>query len=501
MSGKYRERFTRNKLTDERQQILSQEKKRKQFLLRQKSLRQDRLNKARELITLERNLPQEEDQCDVEDIEEVIPFHEQQEDEVYGREQQSELRSKKGKHKRSQRKKDKTVRGNLYREYIQEPEWMVEIPNDLRCSAPTGEDDSKWIVVPRPEGQRCLVIARGGRTVSRVESGHILHTFTSALPGGSAHRRGTASSSAILDCVYCTESDAYYVVDVIFWNEVNCCDCDVSFRFYWLQSQLEELGDALTQRCRWNERVFNLVPRFPCTAVGLECAYLLDTLDQFGYRKNGLLFFHIEGHYELGGLTPLVLLWKDANTCRYVSEADSHHLTRQTVVLKVETEGCGLGNIADTLHYGRQFDINEVEMEDEACDVDLGDESTHQICNRTIRLCTREGICLLEVDPTTFDCGPFCSENGRSELNNGDLVRGTIDGAGFRYSSLSPTTTGDTVVPSVDAFRANKIWSGASAKGARYADSWSKVLFKHMLKSDNCELQPITYYDLMDLTS
>jgi snurportin-1 len=55
------------------------------------------------------------------------------------------------------------------------PEWMVDVPPDL---------GSSWYVTPRPSGQRCLVIASRGATVSRLKTGRVLHRFPSALPGG-----------------------------------------------------------------------------------------------------------------------------------------------------------------------------------------------------------------------------------------------------------------------------------------------------------------------------
>lgn len=42
-------------------------------------------------------------------------------------------------------------------------------------------------VMPRPEGQRCLLVASGGQTVARMRSGVQMARFPSALPGGSRH--------------------------------------------------------------------------------------------------------------------------------------------------------------------------------------------------------------------------------------------------------------------------------------------------------------------------
>lgn len=42
-------------------------------------------------------------------------------------------------------------------------------------------------VMPRPEGQRCLLISSGGQTVARMRNGVQMARFPSALPGGSRH--------------------------------------------------------------------------------------------------------------------------------------------------------------------------------------------------------------------------------------------------------------------------------------------------------------------------
>jgi hypothetical protein len=56
----------------------------------------------------------------------------------------------------------------------------------------------------RPAGQRCLVIAANGSTISRQRNGRILHCFPSALPNGARTRDVAAASHVycILDCIF-----------------------------------------------------------------------------------------------------------------------------------------------------------------------------------------------------------------------------------------------------------------------------------------------------------
>ena len=49
---------------------------------------------------------------------------------------------------------------------------------------------SNWLVMARPEGRRCLVIASRGRTVAKDITGRTFLQFASALPGGSPQDSG-----------------------------------------------------------------------------------------------------------------------------------------------------------------------------------------------------------------------------------------------------------------------------------------------------------------------
>lgn len=66
---------------------------------------------------------------------------------------------------------------------IQLPEWLTAVPSDL-CSGGSDSSDDGWLVLPRPEGRHCLVIASNGVTVARDSNGVLLTRFQSDLPGG-----------------------------------------------------------------------------------------------------------------------------------------------------------------------------------------------------------------------------------------------------------------------------------------------------------------------------
>jgi snurportin-1 len=81
------------------------------------------------------------------------------------------------------------------------PEWLVEAPADLAAA---------WYVLPRPEGQRCLVVAARGQTVARLPGGAELERFASALPAGAPG--GGGGEGCVLDCVRHEGDGTYYVL-------------------------------------------------------------------------------------------------------------------------------------------------------------------------------------------------------------------------------------------------------------------------------------------------
>lgn len=66
--------------------------------------------------------------------------------------------------------------------------------------------------MPRPEGQRCLVIAARGVTAACMRSGGLLERFASLLPAGGPGQRGPQDNFCILDCVYHAPDQTYYVL-------------------------------------------------------------------------------------------------------------------------------------------------------------------------------------------------------------------------------------------------------------------------------------------------
>ena len=214
---------------------------------------------------------------------------------------------------------------------IMMPDWMLEAPDALR---------EKWLVAPRPQGKRCLVLASGGRTMSRLRTGKLLQVFQSPLPNGSAGRgagRTGGQDSSVLDCIFVEELQCYFICDVMCWKGHALYDCTAEFRFFWLQQKLAEEAAQISQHHpTLNPHPFHVLPWYSCDPPGLEAAYRSLAVP---FTRDGLQFIHRDSHYE-NGLTPLMLVWKDSACSTYLSEVYKDlDPSIQVVCLKVTEHG------------------------------------------------------------------------------------------------------------------------------------------------------------------
>ncbi len=146
----------------------------------------------------------------------------------------------------------------------------------------------------------------------------VLHRFDSALPNGGPHSPGPQNGWTLLDCIYHEADRTYYILDLLCWRNMELYDCTAEFRLFFLRSKFEEelepRGAALCADAGapdpWPHRMRPLL-YYDCDPAGLRQAYAGFT----PFLRDGLLFAHKQGYYGLG-LTPLVLLWKDAVTSR-----------------------------------------------------------------------------------------------------------------------------------------------------------------------------------------
>lgn len=177
------------------------------------------------------------------------------------------------------------------------PEHMFSIPSDLRP-----ED---WLIIPRPDGIKCLIVSRKGTTYLIDKNGCIVKAFECEFPGGNPkNKKGTAIVEGIFD----KTSKICYLLDILFWNGQNFMECSSEMRFFWLESHVQSLKQEENSYLK-----FKNLPKFPCNSQGFNSAYQMN----FGFVKNGLLFVAKKGPY-ISGINPYVLLWKDAGCCLYL---------------------------------------------------------------------------------------------------------------------------------------------------------------------------------------
>ncbi|XP_062859734.1 snurportin-1 [Trichomycterus rosablanca] len=247
---------------------LDQDERRRRFLQQQKKKRLNYVNHARRLADGDWTGPDSD-----EEVEEKLN-QQQNEEEDEGME--IEQRKKLPRH---------------YANQLMLSEWLVDVPANL---------SSDWLLVVCPVGKRSLVVASKGCTSSYTKSGYCVNRFPSLLPGGNRHNSAMGKDYTILDCIYSEVDRTYYILDVMCWRGHPVYDCSTEFRFYWLQSKVEE-AEGLAEIAKRNPFRFVSLNSIICTTELIQKALAHD----YSFNVDGLLFYHGETHYTPGS-TPLV---------------------------------------------------------------------------------------------------------------------------------------------------------------------------------------------------
>ncbi|XP_069758911.1 snurportin-1 isoform X3 [Narcine bancroftii] len=143
--------------------------------------------------------------------------------------------------------------------------------------------------------------ANQGSTAAYTRSGFCVNRFPSLLPGGNRHNSALGKDYTILDCIYSDVNRTFFVLDVMCWRGHPVYDCQTEFRFFWLQSKLQEEGEELSEIATRNPFKFVGLPNALCTAEAVCQALAVD----YPFEVDGLLFYHNQTHYTPGS-TPLV---------------------------------------------------------------------------------------------------------------------------------------------------------------------------------------------------
>ncbi|KAF6255865.1 hypothetical protein COO60DRAFT_168485 [Scenedesmus sp. NREL 46B-D3] len=321
-----------------------QQKRRSQALDRQKHAREDKVQQLRSLAL-----------AAMQDDPEAMHESAQQQATNSQQQQQHHMRRRQQQQQQQQLPQDTQLYGmdgidpsqlcgsmlkTYFARQLMQPEWISDIPHDLASS---------WLVMPRPEGKRCLVISTGNYTYARSRTGALLLRFPSRLPGGSPSSGVGPSCYCVLDCILQEpEQDSqqqqqqrgsggctFFIQDVLAWRGYSLVDCGAEFRLFWLTSKLQEEaagGSSWTldggEPGPGHPHRFKLLPHWRGTSDGLAAAAAAaaaavgaDPAVGAGapYVQDGVYLRHVEGHYSQGGgCTPLALLWKDESCSRYL---------------------------------------------------------------------------------------------------------------------------------------------------------------------------------------
>lgn len=181
---------------------------------------------------------------------------------------------------------------NQFRNVLQMSEWMHEMPDDLE----------NWYLVPCPKGIRCLLVADNGRTEAIDKTGRLILSFSSTLPGGFPGQR---KDTTIIDAFFDKESGRFYALDLLAYNSQDYMNCDCEFRFFWLNSKIDDDDLSVDSKRRY--------PIIPIPFAKFTDPLAIDKLlgkhpmwPNENPKLDGLLFYHKESNY-ISGRTPLVL--------------------------------------------------------------------------------------------------------------------------------------------------------------------------------------------------
>ncbi|XP_012225656.2 snurportin-1 [Linepithema humile] len=257
----YKNRITKDNIKLELDENESQDKRRKLLLEYQKKHREEALNAARGIL---------------QDI-----YFSELEDEEYMDTEEHSSSSK------------LQYRSKINRMMMSE--WMLDVPQDF---------SENWIMVPCPVGKRVRLVSGRGKTRAYSRTGVFVAVFSSALPGGNYN--ANMRHSAIIDAIWIKERKVYYVLDVLYWNNLPFTYCEAEFRLYWINSKLSETKEFEIHDSDINKYPMLSLPKISCD---LNLSSVLTDLAPELHSLDGFLFYHRNAQY-IFGITPLVIWLK-----------------------------------------------------------------------------------------------------------------------------------------------------------------------------------------------
>ena len=225
----------------------------------------------------------------------------------------------------------------LFSRTFMHPDTMIDIPPNL----PT-----QYMVLLRPEGERCLVILKNNTLSLRSRNGsmigheHILDPFRDL---------SRFDVDAIFDGVL-TSSNEVFVFDVLLFNQNELVNSDFEFRQFFLNQnwpfQKTDATNVPPEAVFTEDDHSDVVPIMHRLSTHPVDKQSLETLYQNppGYETDSLVFFSKSGKYE-NGLTNEAIFFRDEHLSKYAIDTqneegfDGHEEMEFVLVVSVDDSG------------------------------------------------------------------------------------------------------------------------------------------------------------------
>eukprot|EP00347_Sterkiella_histriomuscorum_P013568 403364218 len=204
---------------------------------------------------------------------------------------------KQNKPQQYQKRKDKDKGNNrlYYAQQLQTHDFLLR--QDLAIV-----HDSNFLIYPRPVGQRCLVTSAKGNTIARNNQGFIKIQFQSPLPNGSRKQNNQELNQfstqngrhcAVLDCIMIDSQKLFYVIDIMFWEDMDYSEFPLCSRLLFMQQKFQEIKDLNSDLYEYK---FKLMEFQPCNSKNLLGAIYGDVLAEYvNYQE----VIKLNGDYEI----------------------------------------------------------------------------------------------------------------------------------------------------------------------------------------------------------
>ncbi|KAI8774723.1 uncharacterized protein LOC106064420 [Biomphalaria glabrata] len=180
------------------------------------------------------------------------------------------------------------VKSKVFKNQLMLSETMEEVPSSFA---------KNWLMLVCPAGSRCLVVARRGYTGAYTRTGYHIISHSSNLPMGNKMFQGFGA--CILDCIYCNETQTYYVLDLMCWDGQSYYEYPTQTRLKFLQDKVWEYD--LSHPSEMNPYPFVPLKTFTPTKTNIRSSVMAAP-----YLIDGLLFIYKHATYQPGN-SPFVL--------------------------------------------------------------------------------------------------------------------------------------------------------------------------------------------------